>query len=84
MGNQQVDAFVDTELSVPGHTALVAYNQSTRARGLSCDDCAVHLGRFMPDRWLAKQIREAWEKHVPTQDEPDTRPNGSDGGVRDA
>lgn len=64
MATQHVDAFVDTELSVPGHTALVAYNRSTRARSLSCDDCAELLGRFLPDRWLAKQIREAFEKHL--------------------
>lgn len=83
MATQRVDAFVDPELSVPGHTAVVAYNHSTRARSLSCDDCAEHLGRFIPDRWIAKQIREAWEKHVPSQDEPDSRPKVS-GEVRDA
>lgn len=64
MTAQQVDAFVDDELSVPGHTALVTYNHSTRARSLSCDDCGDRLGRFEPDRWVAKQIREAWEKHI--------------------
>jgi hypothetical protein len=64
MSTQRVNAFVDDELTLPGHTALVAYNHSTRARSLSCDDCAEHLGRFLPDRWLAKHIREAWEKHI--------------------
>lgn len=81
MAQQQVDAFVDDELTVPGHTALVAYNQSTRARSLSCDDCAEHLGRFLPGRWLAKQIREAWETHIPAQGEGSTAPNP---GVPDA
>lgn len=75
MAGQSVDAFVDTELSVPGHTALVAYSHSTRARALSCDDCAEHLGRFLPDRWVAKQVREAWEKHLAEQDTANSSPN---------
>lgn len=79
MSNHHVEPFVDDQLSVPGHTALVAYNHGTRARGLSCDDCAEHLGRFLPDRWLAKHLREAWEKHLPSPDEPDTRPYVADG-----
>ncbi len=64
MANHHVEPFADDELSVPGHTALVAYNHNTRTRSLSCDDCAEYLGRFTPDRWIAKQIREAWERHL--------------------
>lgn len=78
MANQNIEPFADDQLSVPGHTALVAYNHSTKAQSLSCDDCAEHLGRFLPDRWVAKQIREAWEKHLAEQHGGPAVPAGGD------
>lgn len=80
MSNHHVEPFVDTELSVPGHTALVAHNHNTGAQSLHCDDCAQHLGRFLPDRWRQKHIRDAWNKHLAGQAELGTRPSSSEGG----
>lgn len=74
MGNHHVEPFVDAELSVPGHAALVAHNHNTGAQSLSCDDCGEHLGRFVPDRWREKHIRDAWQKHLVGQATGDTRP----------
>lgn len=67
MSNHRTEAFIDDELSVPGHTALVSHNHNTGAQGLNCDDCGEHLGRFVPDRWRGKQIRDAWQKHLDEQ-----------------
>lgn len=67
MTNHRTEDFIDTELSVPGHTALVAYNHNTRAQSLNCDDCGQHLGRFVPDRWREKHIRDAWQTHLDEQ-----------------
>lgn len=64
MSNHRVEDFVDTELSVPGHTALVSFNHNTRAQSLSCEECDEHLGRFVPERWREKHIRDAWGKHL--------------------
>jgi hypothetical protein len=75
MANHHVEPFIDTELSVPGHIALVAHNHNTGAQSLSCDDCGQHLGRFTPDRWREKHIREAWKKHLDDQGMTVTRPN---------
>jgi hypothetical protein len=64
MANHRIEGFVDDQLSVPGHTALVGHNHSTGAQSLSCDDCNQSLGRFMPDRWREKRIRDAWQQHL--------------------
>lgn len=64
MATHNVEDFADDQLSVPGHTALVTHNHNTGAQSLGCDDCGVHLGRFVPDRWREKHIREAWKKHL--------------------
>lgn len=78
MSSHHVEPFIDDQLTVPGHTALVAHNHNTGAQSLSCDDCGVHLGRFAPDRWREKHIRGAWEKHLDGQGNGDTRPNSVD------
>jgi hypothetical protein len=77
MANHNVENFVDDELSVPGHTALVAHNHNTGVQSLSCDDCVTHLGRFEPERWREKHIRETWRKHLASQEVPARR--GGDG-----
>lgn len=64
MANHRTEDFIDDQLSVPGHTALVSYNHNTRAQALSCDECGDRLGRFVPDRWREKHIRDAWKKHL--------------------
>lgn len=74
MANHDVEPFVDDQLSVPGHTALVSHNHNTGAQSLSCDDCGQHLGRFVPDRWREKHTRDAWQEHLAGQDDAATRP----------
>lgn len=64
MSSQQVSTNIDDELSVPGHTALRALNRTTKAVSLSCDDCAVHLSRFVPDRHRERGIATAWREHL--------------------
>ncbi len=62
--NHEIEDFVDDELSIPGHTALVTHNHNTGAQSLSCDECAENLGRFESARWRDKHIRDAWNRHV--------------------
>ncbi len=64
MANHQVEDFADDPLSVPGHTALVAHNHNTGAQSLACDECGERLGRFLPDRWRERHIRDAWQQHL--------------------
>ena len=64
MSSQKVSTNIDDTLSVPGHTALRALNHTTRAVSLLCDDCAVHLGRFLPDRKREQGIAAAWREHL--------------------
>lgn len=67
MSNHRTEAFVDDELSAPGHTALVAHNHNTGTQSLTCDNCAEALGSFPPGRWREKHIREAWQTHLAAQ-----------------
>lgn len=55
---------VDSELSLPGHTALVTTVHQTRTVSLHCDDCPAYLGSFSPGRWIDKQIARAWTSHL--------------------
>lgn len=64
MGNHRTEPFVDDELTIPGHAALVAHNHNTGTQSLTCDDCAEALGSFRPGRWREKHLREAWAKHL--------------------
>jgi hypothetical protein len=64
MANHQIEHFADDQLSVPDHTALVTHNHNTGAQALGCDECGVSLGRFLPDRWREKNIRDAWQQHL--------------------
>lgn len=64
MGNHRTEFFVDDDLTVPGHTALVAHNHNAGSQSLNCDDCAEALGSFPPGRWREKRILEAWQTHL--------------------
>jgi hypothetical protein len=64
MANHHVEDFADGELSAHEHTALVTHNHNTHAQSLGCDECGVHLGRFEPDRWRERHIRDAWQLHL--------------------
>jgi hypothetical protein len=68
VSNHDVEHFADDQLSAPGHTALVSHNRDTGVQALSCDECGDRLGRFEPDRWREKRIRDAWQKHIATRE----------------
>lgn len=64
MADHRIEAFVDDELTVPGHTALTSHNHTTGAQALTCDNCGTALGRFPAGRWREHQIRRAWRAHL--------------------
>lgn len=64
MVDHVVSDVVHTDLTVPGHTALMSYNHNTRKRSLSCYECAAYLGTLQSARWIDKHFAEMWAKHL--------------------